>query len=562
MTVSSGFFNSSSGDRTYNAEDMGKLFDGVIVDGIFTTVGEAFNVTPGTGLAVQVASGRAWFIRSWLYNDGPIQLTLNGADPSLPRKDAVYLDFNTTLDIRNNTIKVRTGTPAGAPQPPTMTVEEDHVEIPIAYITVNAGATSISQGNINYVVGDEGSPFASGLLTQLNASQLLAQWDDQFYDWFNNLQDVLDEGAETTIVNQLNTLNDAVLTIPPRKGRNLIENSSLLSYQRGQDTTYTLADGSLFDGPLSIDRWRGYVRDTVIDHFFRRWNGTVRVETRVDNPTPHASKLIQIKQSLDGYQVKDFNFGSPDARGGWLSFDFSSSVSGLYNVRMQNVSTGHTMRWSFNYTAPSVQRYNLYVPPPSNVSNTLPTVLRDHAVSVIFDIVCGDTFLDPGNTPSGDWDVVTYPDWYVDSNDFGLSDGDWAAVGKVQLEVGEVATPYETQTLEEALYQARNRIIRYVNYPTIFRKQGLSDVIAYIPYLPGWKYIDNLNAVISEESCVFVNGMVEYPGTGGSTVVQSDVVDNIAWPHPFIFFKQRYTGQAYEGLTNVGYVSLLLDDDI
>lgn len=44
MAVTSGFFNAVSGDRTYSAEQFGALFNGIITDGIFHAVGEAFRV--------------------------------------------------------------------------------------------------------------------------------------------------------------------------------------------------------------------------------------------------------------------------------------------------------------------------------------------------------------------------------------------------------------------------------------------------------------------------------------------------------------------------------------
>ena len=34
MSLTSGFYNSLDGDRTYNAEQMSELFDGIINDGI------------------------------------------------------------------------------------------------------------------------------------------------------------------------------------------------------------------------------------------------------------------------------------------------------------------------------------------------------------------------------------------------------------------------------------------------------------------------------------------------------------------------------------------------
>ena len=45
MAVTSGFFNSLYGDRKYNAEQFSAMFDNLITDGVFSNVGNAFQVT-------------------------------------------------------------------------------------------------------------------------------------------------------------------------------------------------------------------------------------------------------------------------------------------------------------------------------------------------------------------------------------------------------------------------------------------------------------------------------------------------------------------------------------
>ena len=44
MSVTSGFFDSINGDRKYNAEQMSSIFDGIVTDGVFQNIGEAFRV--------------------------------------------------------------------------------------------------------------------------------------------------------------------------------------------------------------------------------------------------------------------------------------------------------------------------------------------------------------------------------------------------------------------------------------------------------------------------------------------------------------------------------------
>ena len=39
MSVTYGFYNSINGDRKYNALEMSSIFDGIIVDGVYMSIG-------------------------------------------------------------------------------------------------------------------------------------------------------------------------------------------------------------------------------------------------------------------------------------------------------------------------------------------------------------------------------------------------------------------------------------------------------------------------------------------------------------------------------------------
>ena len=41
MSVTYGFYNSIKGDRKYNALEMSSIFDGIIVDGVYMSIGDA-----------------------------------------------------------------------------------------------------------------------------------------------------------------------------------------------------------------------------------------------------------------------------------------------------------------------------------------------------------------------------------------------------------------------------------------------------------------------------------------------------------------------------------------
>ena len=56
----SGFFNSTDGDRVYNAVDFAAYFGRLVSNGVFYMTATNLQVAPANGLAVSVAAGSAW----------------------------------------------------------------------------------------------------------------------------------------------------------------------------------------------------------------------------------------------------------------------------------------------------------------------------------------------------------------------------------------------------------------------------------------------------------------------------------------------------------------------
>jgi len=200
MAVSSGFFNSVSHDRQYNASHFGEFFDGIINDGVFTTVGDQFAVTPGTGMNVNVAAGKGWFKGTYILNDAPIVLSINAADPILRRIDAVVLDINTDSQVRRNTIIVVTGTAGSNPDKPTLIDTQRHKQYPLAYITVPAGSTEISSQNIEDCIASGETPTAEALL------ELSSRTKEELQGEIYTLEDTVTD-QQVSVGNVL-TLND------------------------------------------------------------------------------------------------------------------------------------------------------------------------------------------------------------------------------------------------------------------------------------------------------------------------------------------------------------------
>ena len=185
MAITSGFFNSVNGDRKYNSEQMSALFNGIINDGIFASIGTAFSVTSVGGNDITVGIGRAWFNGIWVNNDAIEPFTLEESEVLLNRWDAVIIEIDKTDSVRIGTVKVIKGTPATDAVYPAMTRNNDVNQYALAYIYRGANTSGITQAEITSVIGSGDTPFITGVLKVLSIDTIVAQWQSEFKHWTN-----------------------------------------------------------------------------------------------------------------------------------------------------------------------------------------------------------------------------------------------------------------------------------------------------------------------------------------------------------------------------------------
>lgn len=210
MSITSGFFDSQNHDRAYNATQFGSIFDGVITDGVYSTIGTQFQVKAAGGLVLNVGIGRAWFDHSWILNDTIYVITAPASHPLYNRIDAVVLDIDTTDAVRSNTIKYITGTAASSPANPELISETGHHQHPLAYILRSANSSSIVQASITNMVGTSACPFVAGVAGTVDIDDLLAQWDDEFGTWFEGIKGQLSTDVAGNLQNQIDSLKAQV----------------------------------------------------------------------------------------------------------------------------------------------------------------------------------------------------------------------------------------------------------------------------------------------------------------------------------------------------------------
>ena len=219
MALTYGFYNSLNHDRKYDSLQLSQIFDGIINDGVYESIGDALMVKASNAMSVSVGLGRAWFNHTWTLNDALYLVTITDAELALNRYDAVVLEVDS--GNRTNSIKVVKGTPAVNPVKPTLITSDTVNQHPLAYIYVKAKATEITQANIQNAVGTSECPFVTGIMSTISVDNLIQQWSAEFDILFAELEEKISQAASQTIIDKSVTFpklaNDAVKRVVTNK---------------------------------------------------------------------------------------------------------------------------------------------------------------------------------------------------------------------------------------------------------------------------------------------------------------------------------------------------------
>lgn len=254
MAITSGFFDSISGDRTYNASQMSTYFEGLVSDGIYENIGNRFIVQASSGMSVTVGTGRALIKSRWIKNDAAVTLTLDAADLQLNRIDAIVLQLDLTESGRDIDIVIKKGTPAASPTKPSITRTADVYELCLAYISVNKNTASIVQSNISDQRSSSLCGWVTGLVKQVDTSDLFLQWQAAYEQQFADF-DAYMEAKKTEFENWYSTLTEELrVDTTITKYQNTVETSGqtteitigIPEYDSSNDVLFVYINGVFF----------------------------------------------------------------------------------------------------------------------------------------------------------------------------------------------------------------------------------------------------------------------------------------------------------------------------
>lgn len=212
MGFTYGFFDaelSSEGkyDRAYNADQFAEYFNLIVSNGVFPTPATQLQVVANTtaDMGIKVSAGYGWINGYFAKNDSPYSLSIKTASGSLKRIDAVVLRW--IRETRSMELAVKTGTAASSPSLPGLTRNDEVYELMLAYITLSAGATKVTQSMITDTRTNSSlCGIVTGAVQSIDTTNLFAQYDAAFQDWFDNLKAQLGGNVATNLQTQIDAL--------------------------------------------------------------------------------------------------------------------------------------------------------------------------------------------------------------------------------------------------------------------------------------------------------------------------------------------------------------------
>lgn len=254
---------------------------------------------------------------------------------------------------------------------------------------------------------------------------------------------------------QARSAQDFMASLPFEGMRNRIINGDMRINQRGSGTLSVNTAGTVF---YAVDRWgaAGQSTDGVFSIEAVTVSGKSWLKATVTTPDASigSSQIYGLFQRIEGYNVRDLQWGQSTAKAVTLSFKANCSVTGTYSGAIQNGATNRTYPFTFTVSQANVDT-NVSVTIPGDTSGTWLTT-TGIGMTVWFSFGVGSSFKGSANAWSGS---ALYG--ATGSVDLISTNGATFAITDVQLEAGSVATPFEHRDYQSELLRCRRYFQRY-----------------------------------------------------------------------------------------------------
>jgi hypothetical protein len=241
---------------------------------------------------------------------------------------------------------------------------------------------------------------------------------------------------------QMTSLNGGAIAL-----RNKIINGSFTVNQRGI-TTVTPASGD-----YTLDRW--FAVQTVAGKFSVATGaanvaavaagvfGSLVTITSLSTYSVGASEAYSFGQRIEGYNIADLLWGSPNAKTVTLSFYVNSTLIGTFGGALKN--SANTRSYPFSYSIPVANtwtRISIIITGDTTAALTDWLTTNGIGLSVIFGLGVGATL----SGTAGAWAAANYSSATSAVSVVGTNGATWT-LANVQLEASPVATPFEQRSI-------------------------------------------------------------------------------------------------------------------
>ena len=211
MAERSGFFSAKqnedgSYDREYLADEFAEYFANFISNGVYVTPANQLKVTysgtPDKLFTVIVKKGKAYIDGFWYELTEDMEVTLPANTKAYAVKDVIRC----TLDRQERKVSITVETDVTSDFPRNNSAVHDLV---LSTIILQTNATKINAEDITDKRADKTyCGFVSGVVEQIDTTELFQQYDDAFQEWFNEIKGQLSTDAAANLQKQIGRLAD------------------------------------------------------------------------------------------------------------------------------------------------------------------------------------------------------------------------------------------------------------------------------------------------------------------------------------------------------------------
>ena len=211
MAEKSGFFNAretevGTYDREYDAEQFAEYFANFISDGVYANPANqlkvVFDDSPSKPFVVIVRKGKAYIDGYWYELTEDMEITIPANTKPYAIKDVVCC----TLDKTERKVSIVLKEDVTSDYPANNNTQHDLV---LSTILVQPNASKLNAEDITDKRPDKTyCGFVTGVIDQIDTTELFQQYDDAFQNWFNEMKDQLSTDAAGNLQTQIGLLSN------------------------------------------------------------------------------------------------------------------------------------------------------------------------------------------------------------------------------------------------------------------------------------------------------------------------------------------------------------------